>query len=73
MCVNMIVKTGDALHACRANLEDPNNVLQSWDPTLVNPSTWLHITCDVENNVVRVYVKLHYLDIFRRQSMKNML
>ncbi|KAF5811671.1 putative non-specific serine/threonine protein kinase [Helianthus annuus] len=31
---------GDALHSLRTNLEDPNSVLQSWDPTLVNPCTW---------------------------------
>ncbi|EFH67343.1 predicted protein [Arabidopsis lyrata subsp. lyrata] len=35
---------GDALHSLRANLVDPNNVLQSWDPTLVNPCT-----CDLGN------------------------
>lgn len=48
--------TGDALHSLRANLEDPNNVLQSWDPTLVNPCTWFHVTCNNENSVIRVYV-----------------
>lgn len=45
---------GDALHNLRANLEDPNNVLQSWDPTLVNPCTWFHVTCNNENSVIRV-------------------
>ncbi|KAK9943453.1 hypothetical protein M0R45_009060 [Rubus argutus] len=45
---------GDALHSLRANLEDPNNVLQSWDPTLVNPCTWFHVTCNNENSVIRV-------------------
>ncbi|KAL2321843.1 hypothetical protein Fmac_026222 [Flemingia macrophylla] len=33
---------------------DPNNVLQSWDPTLVNPCTWFHVTCNNDNNVIRV-------------------
>ncbi|KDO83144.1 hypothetical protein CISIN_1g045673mg, partial [Citrus sinensis] len=33
---------------------DPNNVLQSWDPTLVNPCTWFHVTCNSENSVIRV-------------------
>ncbi|KAA0039846.1 hypothetical protein IC582_027311 [Cucumis melo] len=45
---------GDALAAWKAQLVDPNNVLQSWDPTLVNPCTWFHITCDSNNFVVRV-------------------
>lgn len=46
--------TGDALHSLRINLVDPNNVLQSWDPTLVNPCTWFHVTCNSDNSVVRV-------------------
>ncbi|KAB2603451.1 somatic embryogenesis receptor-like kinase [Pyrus ussuriensis x Pyrus communis] len=45
---------GDALHTLRTNLEDPNNVLQSWDPTLVNPCTWFHVTCNNDNSVIRV-------------------
>ncbi|XP_050206239.1 LRR receptor kinase BAK1-like [Mercurialis annua] len=45
---------GDALHNLRTNLQDPNNVLQSWDPTLVNPCTWFHVTCNNENSVIRV-------------------
>ncbi|KAK4491222.1 hypothetical protein RD792_001955 [Penstemon davidsonii] len=45
---------GDALTALRNNLADPNNVLQSWDPTLVNPCTWFHVTCNSENSVTRV-------------------
>jgi len=28
--------------------------LQSWDPTLVNPCTWFHVTCDGQNRVIRV-------------------
>ncbi|KAB5520126.1 hypothetical protein DKX38_024445 [Salix brachista] len=31
---------GDALFTLRKSLSDPDNVLQSWDPTLVNPCTW---------------------------------
>lgn len=46
--------TGDALHSLRSNLIDPNNVLQSWDPTLVNPCTWFHVTCNNDNSVIRV-------------------
>ncbi|CAK7356992.1 unnamed protein product [Dovyalis caffra] len=45
---------GDALNALKMNLLDPNNVLQSWDPTLVNPCTWFHVTCNSENSVTRV-------------------
>lgn len=45
---------GNALHALRTGLSDPNNVLQSWDPTLVNPCTWFHITCDSNNHVIRL-------------------
>ncbi|XP_074264172.1 somatic embryogenesis receptor kinase 1 [Silene latifolia] len=45
---------GDALHTLRVNLQDPYNVLQSWDPTLVNPCTWFHVTCDSDNSVTRV-------------------
>ncbi|KAM0936390.1 putative non-specific serine/threonine protein kinase [Dioscorea sansibarensis] len=45
---------GDALHQLRTNLNDPNSVLQSWDPTLVNPCTWFHVTCNNDNSVIRV-------------------
>ncbi|XP_016453496.2 leucine-rich repeat protein 1 [Nicotiana tabacum] len=45
---------GDALNAFKVNVVDPNNVLQSWDPTLINPCTWFHVTCNGENTVVRV-------------------
>ncbi|KAG8086880.1 hypothetical protein GUJ93_ZPchr0010g11249 [Zizania palustris] len=45
---------GDALHSLKINLIDPNNVLQSWDPTLVNPCTWFHVTCNNDNSVIRV-------------------
>ncbi|MFQ6648623.1 hypothetical protein Gotur_020908, partial [Gossypium turneri] len=44
----------DALNALKNNLADPNNVLQSWNPTLANPCTWLHVTCNSENSVTRV-------------------
>ncbi|CAH9125637.1 unnamed protein product [Cuscuta epithymum] len=45
---------GDALNALKSNLADPNSVLQSWDPTLVNPCTWFHVTCNTDNSVTRV-------------------
>jgi hypothetical protein len=47
---------GDALYALRQSLTDSSNVLQSWDPTLVNPCTWFHVTCNAENSVTRLYV-----------------
>ncbi|KAM7490027.1 hypothetical protein LguiA_032948 [Lonicera macranthoides] len=45
---------GDTLFAWKVLLSDPNNVLQSWDPTLVNPCTWFHVTCNSQNSVTRV-------------------
>ncbi|KAF7025957.1 hypothetical protein CFC21_038102 [Triticum aestivum] len=42
---------GDILYSQRLAWKDPNNVLQSWDPTLVNPCTWFHVTCNNVNNV----------------------
>ncbi|KAJ9552254.1 hypothetical protein OSB04_016299 [Centaurea solstitialis] len=46
-------KTGDALNAFKTQLNDPNNVLQSWDATLVNPCTWFGVTCS-ESGVIGV-------------------
>ncbi|KAE9454802.1 hypothetical protein C3L33_13318, partial [Rhododendron williamsianum] len=45
---------GDALYALRRAVNDPHNVLQSWDPTLVDPCTWFHVTCDSDNRVTRL-------------------
>jgi len=45
---------GDALSALRRSLRDPGGVLQSWDPTLVNPCTWFHVTCNRDNCVTRL-------------------
>ncbi|KAI3695603.1 hypothetical protein L1987_78601 [Smallanthus sonchifolius] len=45
---------GNALHGLRTKFSDPKNVLQSWDPTLVNPCTWFHVTCDSNNHVIRL-------------------
>ncbi|CAH9100872.1 unnamed protein product [Cuscuta europaea] len=45
---------GDALYALRQSLSDPNNALQSWDPNLVYPCTWFHVTCDQNNHVTRL-------------------
>uniref|UniRef100_A0A7C8YVH7 Uncharacterized protein n=2 Tax=Opuntia streptacantha TaxID=393608 RepID=A0A7C8YVH7_OPUST len=45
---------GDVLYALRKSLSDPDNVLESWDPNLVSPCTWFHITCNGDNHVTRV-------------------
>ncbi|KAI8020768.1 Leucine-rich repeat protein 1 [Camellia lanceoleosa] len=45
---------GDALYALRRAVKDPNNVLHSWDPTLVDPCTWFLVTCDSANRVTRL-------------------
>jgi len=45
---------GDALYALRRSVSDPDNVLQSWDPNLVNPCTWFHVTCNQDNLVTRL-------------------
>ncbi|XP_074345788.1 leucine-rich repeat protein 2-like isoform X2 [Apium graveolens] len=53
---------GNALHVLRTRLSDPNNVLQSWDPTLVNPCTWFHVTCNNENSVTRLELYRNNID-----------
>ncbi|KAK1552564.1 hypothetical protein Q3G72_019232 [Acer saccharum] len=45
---------GDALYALRRAVKDPLGVLKSWDPTLVDPCTWFHVTCDSDNRVTRL-------------------
>ncbi|XP_039017454.1 leucine-rich repeat protein 1-like [Hibiscus syriacus] len=45
---------GDALYTLRKSLVDPDNVLHSWDPNLVNPCTWFHVTCNQDSRVTRV-------------------
>ncbi|CAA3008136.1 leucine-rich repeat 1-like [Olea europaea subsp. europaea] len=45
---------GDALYVLRRTLSDPDNVLQSWDPNLVNPCTWFHVTCNQDSQVTRL-------------------
>ncbi|XWS39365.1 hypothetical protein CRYUN_Cryun18bG0047100 [Craigia yunnanensis] len=45
---------GDALYALRRSVKDPENVLESWDPTLVDPCTWFHVTCNGDNRVTRL-------------------
>lgn len=45
---------GDALHKLKSSLDDPNEVLQSWNPSFVNPCTWFHVTCNNDNSVIRL-------------------
>ncbi|KAL3632002.1 protein kinase superfamily [Castilleja foliolosa] len=53
-CIHAINDEGNALNALKEKLTDPNNVLQSWDPTLLSPCTWFHVTCNNDNNVTRM-------------------
>ena len=43
-----------ALTALKNSLSDPNNWLQSWDPDLVDPCSYFHITCNDQSHVTRV-------------------
>ncbi|KAL9232696.1 hypothetical protein vseg_007775 [Gypsophila vaccaria] len=61
VCIIMIMvkwvggnSEGDALYALKKSLIDHDNVLQSWDPNLVNPCTYFHITCNSHNHVTRI-------------------
>nr|XP_011460208.1 PREDICTED: BRASSINOSTEROID INSENSITIVE 1-associated receptor kinase 1-like [Fragaria vesca subsp. vesca] len=44
----------DILTKFRQGLIDPDNALQSWDSSLVDPCTWFHITCNADNKVIRM-------------------
>ncbi|XP_061959757.1 leucine-rich repeat protein 1-like isoform X2 [Populus nigra] len=52
---------GDALYALRRAVKDPGHVLQSWDPTLTDPCTWFHVTCDGDNRVTRLELYMNEL------------
>ncbi|XP_050374709.1 leucine-rich repeat protein 1-like [Argentina anserina] len=43
-----------ALSALKNSLSDPDSALKSWDPELVDPCTWYHITCNGQSHVTRV-------------------
>ena len=45
---------GDALMALRHGLEDPDGVLASWEPNLVNPCTWFHVSCNDDDRIDRM-------------------
>ncbi|KAL2349550.1 hypothetical protein Fmac_003550 [Flemingia macrophylla] len=53
---------GDALIAFKNRVSDPGNNLGSWDPSLVTPCTWFHVTCDDNDvNVIRLDLGLFNL------------
>ncbi|KAJ3701496.1 hypothetical protein LUZ61_005201 [Rhynchospora tenuis] len=45
---------GDILYAQKQAWVDPNNVLESWNQNLSTPCTWLHVTCNDNNSVIRI-------------------
>ncbi|XP_024521780.1 leucine-rich repeat protein 1 [Selaginella moellendorffii] len=47
-------REGEALAAFKEALVDPNGVLDSWDPSLVNPCTWFRVTCNSDDFVMRI-------------------
>ncbi|XP_078160423.1 leucine-rich repeat protein 1-like isoform X2 [Carex rostrata] len=44
----------DILYAQKEAWTDPNNVLESWNQSLSTPCSWLHITCNNNNSVVKI-------------------
>ncbi|KAK4597517.1 hypothetical protein RGQ29_015158 [Quercus rubra] len=58
---------GDALISWKLKLVDPNGVLQSWDPTLVNPCTWDLGNAGLSGPLVPqlgTLANLQYLEVF---------
>ncbi|KAL6512881.1 BRASSINOSTEROID INSENSITIVE 1-associated receptor kinase 1 [Orobanche hederae] len=47
----------DALIALKNNLADPNNVFETWNATVTNPCKWFRVTCNQEDNVIRIAEK----------------
>ncbi|XP_043722580.1 probable LRR receptor-like serine/threonine-protein kinase At5g10290 [Telopea speciosissima] len=45
---------GDALNALKISLNASASQLYDWNPNLVNPCTWSHVTCDSNNHVTSV-------------------
>ncbi|KAK8472434.1 hypothetical protein PHAVU_002G206900 [Phaseolus vulgaris] len=45
---------GDALTTFKNNMIDPTDALRSWDPGVITPCTWLHVTCNEESSVIRL-------------------
>ncbi|KAK7368780.1 hypothetical protein VNO80_10810 [Phaseolus coccineus] len=45
---------GDALTTFKKNMIDPTDALHSWDPHIITPCTWFHVTCNDESSVIRL-------------------
>lgn len=52
--IDLMCNTGDALITFKKQLSDPYNVLQSWDPSHVNPCTWFYVSCNSNGSVTRL-------------------
>ncbi|KAK4764150.1 hypothetical protein SAY87_013588 [Trapa incisa] len=37
-----------------SEVKDPDGMLENWDPTLVDPCTWFHVTCNSDNRVTQL-------------------
>ncbi|KAH7518549.1 hypothetical protein FEM48_Zijuj09G0183300 [Ziziphus jujuba var. spinosa] len=59
---------GDALNVLKTNLADPNNVLQSWDATLVNPCTYDLGNANLYGQLVRQLGQLSNLQYLELSS-----
>lgn len=44
----------DVLYSFKTNLQDPEQVLQTWDPTVEHPCRWLYVTCNEDDSVQRI-------------------
>ncbi|CAN1137206.1 Leucine-rich repeat protein 1 [Linum perenne] len=65
---------GDALNALKVQLVDPNNALQSWDPTLVNPCTWDIGNASLSGSLVPelgMLANLQYLELYGNKLTGN--
>lgn len=46
--------TGDALTVFKNNVIDPTDALRNWNPNILTPCTWFHVTCNGESSVTRL-------------------
>ncbi|KAF1864198.1 hypothetical protein Lal_00048763 [Lupinus albus] len=59
---------GDVLYSLKMALSDPNNMLRSWDPTLVSPCTWDLGNANLSGHLVPELGKLErlqYLELYK--------
>ncbi|XP_014516384.1 BRASSINOSTEROID INSENSITIVE 1-associated receptor kinase 1-like isoform X2 [Vigna radiata var. radiata] len=47
---------GDALTVFKNNVIDPTDALRNWNPNILTPCTWFHVTCNGESSVTRLYL-----------------